>query len=164
MHTNLDDPNRCHGVRGGDVCMNKAVNGSEYCEYHGDNKKSNISQYRLSKFQARLEEKAGQSNIKSLRDEIAILRITLEERLNSMQSPLEILTHTHTIGDMCLKIEKLVTSCHKLEKSMNNFMDETQATQFGLELVQIITRHVDDTKAIENIVNELSELIKNLYN
>jgi len=32
-----------------------------------------------------------------------------------------------------------------------------------MEIVQIVTKHVDDTKAIDNIVNELTGIIERLY-
>ena len=146
-------------------CINKKLNGATMCGFHGGNKQiqsqenRNIRTYRLAKFQAQLDKFANQPNIKSLRDEIGILRIMMEERLNSLNSPLEIMAHTHTISDLCMKIEKLVTSCHKLEKSMGNYLDKSAVIQLGMEIVQIITKYVKDASAIDAIAKELAAAI-----
>jgi len=164
-------PQRCQNTNAaGNPCLNKALEGCTYCSACGGarqrvvQEQKSIRTYRLAKFQARLNEFATDPNIKGLRDEIGILRIMLEERLNSLSTPLEILSHTHTISDLASKIEKLVTSCHKLEKSMGEYLDKNTIVQLGMEIVQIITRHVDDPKAIDNIAGELSTLISRTIN
>ena len=167
----MDDPLRCAGINdAGNPCMNKALDGIAYCSACGganilkQQNDSKVRTYRLAKFQARMDELTDDPKIKGLRDEIAILRIMLEERLNSLSSPLEIIAHTHTIADLTVKIEKLVTSCHKIEKSMGDYLDKNTIVQLGMELVQIITKHVDDTKAIDNISIDLASLISRTIN
>lgn len=157
----IDDPEKCEHSG----CINKRLEGVQFCAFHGGNRQlsvqenQNLRTYRLAKFQAQLDKFASQPNIKNLRDEIAILRIMMEERLNSLSSPLEIMAHTHTISDLCMKIEKLVTSCHKLEKSMGNYLDKTAVIQLGMEIVQIITKYVKDGDAIDAIAKELASAI-----
>lgn len=157
---------RCHGAG---PCENKKLDGVNYCAKCGggkalaDKEKRSLSAYRLAKFQDRVSRFSDHSGIKGLRDEIGILRMVMEERLNQINTPLELLTHTHTISDLAVKIEKLVTSCHKLEKSMDTFLDANQVMQLGLEIVQIITTHVDDPKAIENISNDLAKTLERIF-
>jgi len=164
--TTLDDPLRCQNINAaGNPCLNKALPGCKNCSACGGaveiraQENQRVRTYRLAKFQARMDELVEHPHIKSLRDEIAILRIMLEERLNSLNTPIEIMAHTHTIADLISKIEKTVTSCHKLEKSMGEYLDKNTIIQLGMEMVQIITKHVDDTKAIDNIANDVSDLI-----
>lgn len=151
-------------------CQNKKLPGVDYCAKCGggkalkDKEKKSLRAYRLAKYQARMEDFANHSQVKGLREEIGILRILMEEKLNSLNTPLELLAHTHTISDLAIKIEKLVTSCHKLEKSMDTFLDSNQVVQLGLEIVKIITTHVDDPKAIENISNDLAKVMERIFN
>jgi len=150
--------------------MNKRIEGCDFCSACGDavqaiaQEKQRIRTYRLAKFQARMDDLVDHANVKSLRDEIAILRIVMEERLNSLSTPMEILSHAHTISDLAVKIEKLVSSCHKIEKSMGEYLDKNTIVQLGMEIVQIVTRHVDDGKAIDNIAKDLSDVISRTIN
>ena len=167
----MDDPLRCQNTNAaGNPCQNKALPNCTYCSACGGARQQVVQEnqrirtYRLAKFQARMDELTDDPGLKSVRDEIAILRIILEERLNSLKTPMEIVAHTHTIADLTVKIEKLVSSCHKLEKSTGEYLDKNTIIQLGMEIVQIITKHVDDGKAIDNIATELSALIGRTIN
>jgi hypothetical protein len=156
----------CQAVRAnGGNCPNKPLEGTNFCAAHGGNKsldsqeKARIRTYRLAKYQGRMDDFVNQPNIKSLRDEIGILRILMEERLNSLQNPLEILAHSATISDLCLKIEKLVTSCHKLEKSMGEYLDKNAIIQLAGEITGIINRYVSDADIVEKIATEIYDRI-----
>jgi len=159
--------NPCNGVRGGSRCPNEAMEGSDFCPACGGppqlkaREQKSLSGYMLAKYQARMSDFADSDGIKSLKDEIGILRILMEERLNQIQTPLDLLTHTHTISDLATKIEKLVSSCQRLDKLTGQFLDKSQVVQLGLEILTIITKHVDDQKAIDNITEDLLSLITN---
>jgi len=70
-----------------------------------------------------------------------------------------LLTQTHTISDLAIKIEKLVSSCQRIDKLTGQFLDKTQVVQLGLEIIGIINKHVDDPKAVENISEDLLEIL-----
>ena len=76
-----DDPRRCQHVFKTQQCWAEAAEGATMCMRHGGNKqqeanrKESLRNYQIGKFQARLEKHADSPIIKSLRDEIAILRI-----------------------------------------------------------------------------------------
>lgn len=149
-------------------CNLKKVDGTDYCPKCGGARiahhqaKERVRTYQLTKFKARLERFGGSNCITDLRDEIGILRMTMEARLNACNTDLELIAHSHSISDMAVKIEKLVSSCHRLEKSMGNFMDKNTITQLGMEIVQIITKHVDDSKAIDNITSDLATALQRM--
>lgn len=155
----------CQASLSSGECPNKPLDGSDYCAMHGGNRSlaataaKNLRMYRLTQYQSTLNDFADHSNLKSLREEIAILRILLQERLNVLQSPVEIIAHTHTISDLCTKIEKLVTSCHKLEKSMGEYLGKSELLQLGAEMVGIINKYVDNPEIVERISGELIERI-----
>jgi hypothetical protein len=55
------------------------------------------------------------------------------------------------IGDMVLKIEKLVSSCHKLEGLMGQLLDKQAILQFAGEVIDIIGEECADTTIVEKI-------------
>lgn len=161
-----DDPTRCQCViktRG--QCKNKAVEGSQFCMSHGGNsavaaqQKENIRQYKLAKWSTRMNEFADQPGIKSLRDEIAILRLMLEERLNMCQDSHELLLQSHAISDIVVKIEKLVSSCHRLEGSMGQLLDKQAILHFATNVVDIISNNIEDEQLLNSIADEIIGLV-----
>ncbi|HPT70825.1 MAG TPA: hypothetical protein PLE74_00925 [Candidatus Cloacimonadota bacterium] len=160
--TDERDPNRCQaGSQAHGQCLNVAEVGSKYCLAHGGDtatteaKEKNLRNYRLTKFHTRAAEMRESSGIKDLRDEIAILRMTLEEKMNAFENASEMILQSGAISELILKIEKLVTSCHKLEKDMGVTIEKTTVIRMAEQIVGIINKYVTDKETIENIVREM---------
>jgi len=156
------DPRRCqHVIPTKGQCINESVEGQHYCMAHGGaahaamKDKAIIRNYRIAQYQARVDEKSGGSEIKSLRDEIAILRILVEERVNVCKDSHDLLMQSGPISDLIMKVDKVVNSCHRLETHLGVMLDKTQALQWASEIVEIIGRHVEDEEAVSEISNEL---------
>jgi len=160
-----DDPSRCQAVIGTiGQCKIKAVEGSKYCPNHGGNEKDNIkaaeiSNYQLAKYQARLERMKANPSIKSLRDEVVILRMMLETRLNACETDTDLLLHSGPISELVVKIEKLVSSCHKLEGSMGRLLDKSAILQFASEVITIISKHIKEENTLELIADEILQSV-----
>ena len=83
-----DSPTRCQAVNTQGQCRNESVEGGTMCMCHGGNKQleaaesKSLRNYRKSKWLARISVHAENSGIKCLREEIGILRIIMEERLD----------------------------------------------------------------------------------
>lgn len=156
-----DSPLRCQAVTAKNQCRYERVQGSEYCPMHGGNKGTEVlaakslRMLRLSKWQGRLEEFADHDKVKSLREEIGILRIMLEETVNKCGDQVDLIFNSGKIADLIMKIEKLVTSCHKLESNLGLMLDKQAAMQLSGEIVDIIGRHVSDEVAIGRIADEI---------
>lgn len=142
------DPNRCQGVAAYGQCVNKAMVGSTFCLVHGGpsaiyaTAAKERRNYRLTKWQARLEQQASAPQIKSLREEIGILRMLMEERLNTCTNATELLMYSQPIAELVLKIEHVVASCHKLEEKLNIVVDRQAILQFASEVITAISEHV----------------------
>lgn len=95
------------------------------------------SNYKIAAYQARIEAKADAPEVKSLRDEVAILRMTLEEVMN--QSDFNLALSVGLISDLVVKIAAVVEKCHKIERSMGRLLDKAQLIQFTSEVVQIVS-------------------------
>jgi hypothetical protein len=120
------------------------VEGGKYCRIHGGAQEQ-IAQrvadqnlYRLAKFQQKYQDKLGASNVKSLRDEIAILRMMLEEKLNLCNNETDLALASNSLADLVQKIEKTVVSCHKLELSADLLLDKAKLAQIADQVVQAI--------------------------
>lgn len=161
------DPERCQGIIAHGQCDHKAIPGKQFCAVHisstlrHEERKSQRN-YRIAKYQARLEEFADNSQVKSLREEIGLLRMLMEEQMNSCQSQTDLLIASSKISDLVLKIEKVVTSCHRLEKSTGALLDKSAAIQLTSTFVQIIAEEVNDTEVVERISNRMISEIQNL--
>jgi hypothetical protein len=159
--TDERDPHRCQAMAGQAQCRNVAEPNSTYCLPHSGNvggvqqKQKELRNYLLTKFHTRSGQLRSNAGIKDLRDEVAILRMMLEGKLNSFQNESEMLLQAGAISELVLKIEKLVTSCHKLEKDMGVTVEKVQLINLAEQIVGIINRNVEDKAIVENIVNEI---------
>jgi hypothetical protein len=121
-----------------------------------------LRKYRLQQWQARTGEFADDNEIKSLREEIGILRMTLENVITQCNGAMDIVLWSGKIGDLVSKIEKLVTSCDRLEGRSGMLLDKGAALTLAAQMVEIITKHVADPEAIEAISTEIATVIANL--
>jgi len=163
-------PNRCQTVNLKGQCTNLAVRlesggFGQNCMAHGGNNQVNkekaegLKNYRLTKWQAKLERLGNTPDIKSLRDEIGILRLLMEERLNRCGDAQDLILQSAPISDLVMKIERVVASCHKLEGSMGMLLDKQAILQFAQTVIQIVSSVVEDEKLVEAIASQLIEAI-----
>jgi hypothetical protein len=152
---------RCGGTATHGQCPFCKVNGSDYCARHGANKAlinqrvERLRNYRLAKWRNRVGEFADSPGIKSLRDEIGILRLTLETMLESCNDSMELILYSQRISDLVMKIEKLVVSCDKLENRMGMLLDKKTVLYLAQRYVEIINDHVTEPDVIDAISNEM---------
>ncbi len=162
-----DDIDRCQGITAYGQCDFREIPGKKLCAIHISNtlridEKQNQRNYRIAKYRTRLEELVDNPQAKNLREEIGLLRILLEEQFNACQNTTDLLLHSNKISDLVLKIEKLVASCHRLEKSTGALLDKSAAIQLAGKFVQIIAEEVDSPELIEKISNRMIEEIQTL--
>ena len=152
-----DAPNRCQTVNSKGQCQNEAVEGGTNCLAHGGNKqlesiaKAGLRNYRKSVWLARIGQHADNPGIKSLREEIGILRIILEERLTHCDTPLKLMMESQSIADLVMKVDHVVTSCHKLEDKLKLVVDKSQLIHFASVVVDAIASIVTDERMMEAI-------------
>lgn len=163
-----DDITRCQANHKHGQCSYKQVDGSKYCPMHGGNKavearqKLVIRQYNLAQWQSRVNDFSDHESVKSLRDEIGITRMILENMITKCSDTSELLLYSSKIGELVSKVEKLVVSCNRLEGSMGMLLDKAAALNLAGQIVEIISRHVSDEQAIDSIAGEIAHAIANL--
>jgi len=158
-----DDPERCQGVnKSNGQCTNKSHPQSDFCKVHGANKsiessdKESLRNYNLSKvrWKAQIEDKADSQVIKSIREEIGILRLLLEQRLEQCNDATDLMLHSQPIGELVMKINTLVVSCHKMEDQLGQLLDKAVLAQFASRIIDIIAHRLDSHPEIIEIVAE----------
>jgi hypothetical protein len=103
-----------------------------------------------------MDEKMGADDVKSLREEIAILRICLEQRLNKCNDAMDMILQSGAISDMVMKINTVVQSCHKLEGSMGHLLDKQAILQFAQVVIGIVGSVLKDhPEHINTIADEI---------
>lgn len=156
---------QCRGTGKFGQCPYKKVPESDYCPRHGGNKavvkkeREALNNYRINQYKQRLAELANNPNVKSLRDEIAILRITLEEVFNSCNSPTQIIAYSGKIADLVSRIEKVVSSCNRIEMNIGLMLDKQAVTTLADGLVAIISEEIEDMDAVKRVSERITELI-----
>lgn len=154
-----DSPDRCQAVTSDGQCKLIKASGHDFCIVHGGagisaEKRQSLKNYQIAKFHYRLTQLANSSGLKSLRDEVAILRMTLEEHMNRFQTSNDLLMHTHIISDLVMKISSVVERCHKLESATGYLLDKTALLNFAQQIIGIISEECTEDQA-RNIANKI---------
>ena len=143
-----DAENRCQGMTANGQCQLVATPGSKYCIAHGGNpsleERKKVRNYRLTQWRGRVSEFADSGKVKDIREEIGILRLLLEERLNACQSATDLMIQSHSISDLVVKIEKAVSACHRLESQMGQLLDKQAIIRFAGLVVETISTSIND--------------------
>jgi hypothetical protein len=163
-----DSPLRCQYISPNvGQCRNKQVEGSKFCPAHGGNKafqaaeKRRLINYRLTKYKERIGSSLDSDQLLSLKEEVAILRMLIEEKLNKCESSTDLILMAGPLSDLIVKVEKLVSSCSRLDLRLGNLLDKGRVLQFAQTLIQIVSDEIDDEKILEKISLKIIEALKN---
>ena len=132
--------------------------------YHDEVK--GLQMYRIAKYQERIKEFENHEHIKSLRSEIGILRMMLEEKFNSLngttdqESNHNLILAMPLIADHIIKIEKLVKSCNTIEMQLGQYLDKGTVIQIANEIVNVVDSYVEDETIKEKISDEIIQIIE----
>lgn len=162
----LDDPNCCKAVTNRGPCNIKAIEGRNYCRVHfGFGAKNEENQkarnFRLNIYQRRVNDFADNDQVKSLREEIGILRMLLEEVVNKCNNATDLIIASNKIADLAIRIEKLVVSCHKLEQSTGSLLDKTTVLILADTFIQIAGEVIPPDK-IDYVSERLMKTIESV--
>jgi hypothetical protein len=161
------DPNRCQGMIRNNQCPFVKEPGEEFCQVH-INKAAVIEEvhlnkslrnYHLAKWQSRVNEFADHSEVKSLREEIGISRMILENILDRCHDSHDLFLYANKISDHVSKIERIVVSCHRLEQSTGSLLDKTMVLQIANTIIEILSRHIDSVDILEKVSEEIINMV-----
>lgn len=157
------DPNRCQGRmrKNTEQCYFKKIPGTQYCPRHAANatlqglQKEARQLYHLTRWKDKMNAKADHPELKSLREELGILRMVLEERINQCQDENELLMRAGAITEMVREITKTARMCHALELSVGSVLDKQQALIWVTEIGETLSRYIKDPDVLEMISEDI---------
>lgn len=155
----------------GDLCGNLAEPGVTRCPLHGANRQlaaqehKSMRMYRLAKFQKKVEKFAGHNKLKTLNEEVAILRMIVEEKINQCDDMSELLLVSGPVTEMVMKVQKLVESCDKLETKSGSLLNKQQISNIASQLMQATAAKINEFAEVKDIANEdVSSLLEAIAN
>lgn len=162
----FDSPHRCKSGNRTGQCILRKVVGSDYCPIHGGlhaererAAEAKRTMLKLKFYGDRIDEmRADPTGLRSLSDEIVILKSLLEVIHNRCKNEEEFAMRSGPIGDLAVKIEKLVTSAAKLSRELGETLSKQQAEVFVKEVMDIILARVEDVAILEAIANDIEQL------
>jgi len=120
-------------------------------------KRQAMNNFKLNQYKERAEELAGSDKLASLSDEVALLRILIEERWNRCETPQELLLSSGPLSDLITKSVSLVEKCHKLDTTLGNLLDKSKVMQFAQMIIEIIGKNITDDEVLETISSQINE-------
>jgi len=122
--------------------------------------KAGRRQYLLTnpRFQTRLAELSTADEIKSLRDEVAIARMLVEERLNDTNH--DLFQSSGTINTLLLTIEKLVSRSHILEQNLGQLYRRSTIVQMMQAFIAVVD---DEVRPLEGGVPAIDRIVERCY-
>lgn len=172
-----DDPDRCQSNGGQGQCPFKGVldidgKRTKHCPRHTcgsatefkpsyvGSGKDPLRNYRFSAvFQPRVDELAGSEKLKSLREEIALVRMVLEAIVNRCTDMYDLTLEAERIQKLTEQLNKLVQSCHKIEESTGQLLDKTVVINIGGMMINILEKYVPDKSILDVVGAEIYEAI-----
>lgn len=158
-----NDLDRCQATTQKGQCAHQAIEGFELCAYHLRDRdienKMSLRAYQLTNTE--IAESAGRHNqveeLKSLREEIALCRSLVEQRLNMIKSNADLLSAVGQVNSLFLTLEKLISSCHRLETSLGNLLSKASLLELAKSIVEIVMDELEGIDNYEAIVDNISE-------
>lgn len=171
--TDLADPRRCKGAIANGQCVNVAADGSDFCLAHRG--KDRGPARRLRKYlladaeeQGLLDRFATDDELKSLREEIALVRMMVQRTLAGAQSDVEKVSAYTKVNTLLLTLERLMKTCHSLEQSLGQLVGKPALLRLGQQLCQIIVTRLEGLPnyelLVDAIIADISAAFQNLDN
>jgi hypothetical protein len=160
-----NSPTRCQASTQAGQCACEAVEGHPYCAYHMRDRdiedKMALKAYILT--DPVISGSAGRHSqveeLKSLREEIALARAMIERRLNLVESNADFLNACGTVNTYLLTLERLISSCHRLEVNLGNLLSKAAILDLAKDIVSILMEELQEVPGFEEIVDRISERI-----
>lgn len=162
-----NSPFRCQAVHQGGQCIYKRTEHSQFCPLHGGTRdeetfqKYRLAKYRLTQYGGRVAEFACDDEIKSLREEIGILRMTLETLLNQLTDKNKLLLFIDKIQHLVGQITKTVESAQRMEEKTNTLIDRKVVIVIADSMVGIVSQYVKDPDELNMIAEKICASIEN---
>jgi len=163
--TDPADPRRCKFSYPHEQCWAEAEPGCSNCAAHGGKSKANAEETRLYYLaevdnRRRLAELSGHDQIKSLREEIGLIRMLIEKQVNIAKgSDIELLSSSGSINQLIVTLGKLIKDCHALEQSLGELLSKQTVYRLAQTMCQIVMEELQGIEGYEEIIDRIAERI-----
>ena len=146
-------------------CRYQPMTDATCCIQHGGTrqaqsiKTTNLKNYQLDniKHRLRINDIVSSSEIKSLREEIALNRYLTEERMNHVKDDYDLMLSSSAISSLLKNTESLVTSCHKIELASGELLGRTELRTFATDVIAVIAE-ICPPELAEEIADRIATL------
>lgn len=158
--------NQCQGTTATGQCPLEAVPNTPYCAMHNGNavaksqERQSLNLYRVTKYKERIREHADHPKIRTLAEEIALVRILIEERLATIANsddPNMMLLHSGPLVAMIDRVRTLLETSVKLDEKLGVLLSQEQADAFTDTIMQILSEEIKDPDVLTRIAHRLVE-------
>jgi len=156
--TDLADPHRCKGANSIGQCDHVAADGSDYCLACNGVDRGPVRRMRkyllaAAEDQKLLDRYATDDELKSLREEIALVRMMVQRTLTMATSNVEAVNAYSKINTLLLTLERLMKTCHALEQSLGQLVGKPALLRLGQRLCQIVVDRLEGVPNYEQLVD-----------
>lgn len=115
--------------------------------------------YRLGKWQARMQEFKDSPELKTLNNELGILRIIFEETLAQAQTSEELLFAAGKIMQISDKIKETLNVSTQLELKLNQHLSTQQLFAIAEQILNLAIKYIPDPAQCDKLATEFAELL-----
>lgn len=155
----------CDGITKHGHCTHKRLAPSRFCSMHGGAltmkklEKERMREYKVNQYMKRYAEFADSPQIRSLREEIGITRMSLEAIMEQVDSASKLLVYHPQILQTLMVVQKLVEAAQKLDEKNNLLLDRKILMTVVDGIIQRITNHVKDAAILDVLSTEIYDVI-----
>lgn len=160
-----DHPQACQGGKNG-PCVYKALPGSTGCSLHAGSqasaasKRADLKNYKLNAlFGNRAQELANSPKIKSLTEEIGLMRVALETIFNAISDANGMLLYADRIEKMVKGIQNLVTTTQMLQEKNKELLGRDTVMSIIDQILEKIVLRIEDPDIIKALADDCYEVV-----
>lgn len=140
-----DSPDRCKANDKNGQCLFKAVQDGK-CRRHmgryATYQKQLIRRYEIQQYNHKIKHFSNDPSIKNLYDEVAILRLTLENLMNQASTPELLNIYADRITKLVGSIKDVVLACHKMDTATNTLIGKEVIFNMTQTFINIVSKSV----------------------
>jgi len=116
------------------------------------------SKYANEYLKDKVEKFLNDPNIKSIRDELALLRALLQNALDKVENEETLQEHSGTVQLLSEKVVSCAATLVRIEDGMNLNLNVIELQAVANQIVAIIKQEIQDPKVQEKLAKRISEL------
>ncbi len=105
---------------------------------------------------SRFEEMKASADLRTLKQDVALLRTVLEQRLNFARNEAEKIAAIQSVAPMFGTLDKLVGSLDKLERRSGEVLEKDAVQKLVLDIVNVLAFELDGVPGRDGIVDRVA--------